>query len=1494
MTATNSAIGIDASIVTVGDGLIDTATASSTATAAATSVKGIATGNAVSTQDVGVLDSTLNVGGNGGLTVNETGVVTGSATTVNALNETPFAGVPIFDGLTDTFTRDSSDTVAIANGDRILADDGTGVLVPFYVTNYTEDGSTAGPGDDTFQLALTPGGTAVKATVLATSSPTVASSSFAGFTGTTGGIIDSSATGGSDTNDVIIGAAATVGVNVDNTATSTSTNVDGGSGATAYIKESYGLYDVGVQAGSTGSLITNVDANAVASATTVGGTTVATGANADSAATITDAVGINVSTAGAVGALSNITFGDGATISATAGTSADKIQVSAASTSTTGNATAVSTLGDAVGINTIKNDSQSLTASDLITVGNDATISGLGYADVKAAALTTNGVAVASAETNDTSGIEAGTIVVGDGGQIQTQAGITSTVSAATTGTTLTGTGTDFTATASNWVKDTNGLDVEKLTVGGDATKSGGYGILGRTDATLSTTASTVGNYSATSGTNTGDLDKASATGLLGTAVGIQIGDTLGAENGLTVGNNASIAGVANTANAATANSVQGEVDARATSTTVQGINLTDAAVIGGAATVLGQGLVDTKASAITTGSNDGADADASAGAGAVAGIQLATADATAAGVANTSSIGTSAAITGNAQVLADSTATSVTGTSTATAGGTFTPGSPTASAGTAGNDLNLVGVAFGNQLDATAVDTVTIGTNATITATAADTLKATATSTAESAIAKTQTKTSAGLVSEVLTVGDGATVSANSTLKGTATATTVGNLNTGAGAGDVATANSNVDSNVGADLDFGATTFGGDGNLTGVASTTNDATATATKADSTAGVAVATNTGIDLGDPSITTTAQTLTVGDAGIIGGQATGANTATATTVDGDAIATIAAATTSGLGDGLGILKVGNGAGITGVASVTNTATAASTVAASVAVEALVDNDIVQGINLTSITAGNAASVAASASSIQAATASNIGTPAGTDEAAIATVGKDDQILGIDDTKVTVGSDATRLTAGATLTGTAIASNVSGISEANAGVHSDVFALNNGSTVIVGGSATNGMTFAGVSNLTGTATSVEDSATAYVGSDTVSPGANPTLAGTATLQSTVVGVNTSDITTGNNAGTINATAASTLNATASTTGNQASTATNAIAVAAQQADGLLNSVVLVGNDGNLNASSTLVGNAAATNVGDVDVDDAAKAYLTLDSAGITQAGDANPLFAQDITIGDTGSVTSSAFVSGSGIAQSTSGDAEAGGDLDATAISLGQNSDITIGGAGGVTGTAVIGTLNSSGNLGNQVQITAATTNGTATASSDFDATGILGASDNKITVGPNGGNVRGQAIAGGNVLASSTGDVAHLDDANATINPSDLFGIKNIDIVGGQVGTNSVLGTSVGTFDATASSIYGDSTASSDVSAQGIFSDAGTADTISVSGGITAIAQLTNNVIANSVYGSATATATGDAVGLSGYHVTIIGSGSLHATALSTSNSIASSVAGHAGA
>ena len=258
---------------------------------------------------------------------------------------------------------------------------------------------------------------------------------------------------------------------------------------------------------------------------------------------------------------------------------------------------------------------------------------------------------------------------------------------------------------------------------------------------------------------------------------------------------------------------------------------------------------------------------------------------------------------------------------------------------------------------------------------------------------------------------------------------------------------------------------------------------------------------------------------------------------------------------------------------------------------------------------------------------------------------------------------------------------------------------------------------------------------------------------------------------------------------------------------------------------------------------------------------------------------------------YNSGGAIAQTTYGSATADGNVAAEGINLGDaTSDITISGGGNVTGLAVLGTL-TNGVLANQIQVTAAAVSDDATATGLFDGAGIFGVDSGAatITAGPRDGDITGQVFAGGNVVASTTGDAAG-DNATATISPSGLFGISNVDLIGGQVGTNSVRGTATGDFDATATSVAGNATGTSDVSAYGIFGGA-TDNSLTVSGGVSAIAQLSNTVTATSVSGNAVATATSNAVGLSDYNVTIIGNGSLTASASSQASSIATSVAGN---
>jgi len=366
--------------------------------------------------------------------------------------------------------------------------------------------------------------------------------------------------------------------------------------------------------------------------------------------------------------------------------------------------------------------------------------------------------------------------------------------------------------------------------------------------------------------------------------------------------------------------------------------------------------------------------------------------------------------------------------------------------------------------------------------------------------------------------------------------------------------------------------------------------------------------------------------------------------------------------------------------------------------------------------------------------------------------------------------------------------------------------------------------------------------------------------------------------------NSGNITAVAASTLNATASSTAGAAAGDADATANALQDGTGLLNSAVIIGNDGNLIGQTTLVGNATATTVGADGAAANATSLLDLSADGIDQTTVA-------ISVGDTGNVTGNGFASGGATAQTTYGVADAEAVVGANGVFLsGPTADITIGGAGNVTGLSVLGTLNSSGSLGNQIQVTAASVSDEAIADGTFDGNGIFGvAGTEDVTAGPRDGDISGQVFAGGNVVASTIGDGAGVDNATATINSSTLRGIGNVNLVGGQVGSNLVRGTAFGDFDATATSVEGDATGDSTVTAYGIFGGAGI-NTLDVNGGVSAIAQLSNTVTATTVQGDAVATASSTAVGLQGYNVTIISSGTLTASAISNASSTASSVGG----
>jgi len=211
---------------------------------------------------------------------------------------------------------------------------------------------------------------------------------------------------------------------------------------------------------------------------------------------------------------------------------------------------------------------------------------------------------------------------------------------------------------------------------------------------------------------------------------------------------------------------------------------------------------------------------------------------------------------------------------------------------------------------------------------------------------------------------------------------------------------------------------------------------------------------------------------------------------------------------------------------------------------------------------------------------------------------------------------------------------------------------------------------------------------------------------------------------------------------------------------------------------------------------------------------------------------------------------------------------------------------------------GVLSDQIDILATANLEDASALANVQAAGIAGVDGGTLlTAGPSDGDVVGQALAGANLAARTIGDPAAVtatgDEAIATLQSSTISGIENVDILGGMVGSNLVKGTAFADFDVLAESVKGDASGSSTADAYGIIDGDGDGS-ITLSGNVQAIAQLSNTVTARTIEGNAVAIASGDAIGLGGYSVTIIGSGAITARADSSSRSLAESVAGRASA
>jgi hypothetical protein len=536
----------------------------------------------------------------------------------------------------------------------------------------------------------------------------------------------------------------------------------------------------------------------------------------------------------------------------------------------------------------------------------------------------------------------------------------------------------------------------------------------------------------------------------------------------------------------------------------------------------------------------------------------------------------------------------------------------------------------------------------------------------------------------------------------------------------------------------------------------------------------------------------------------------------------------------------LTIGLGGSVEGIANGNSVASAtAVTAPEGEDVVARINHDNVVGIALDKLAIGKSGSLYAEAKSSQDATAKVISS----DADPLASVADGDQVVGILDTKVRTGDDLLVKGGGeadvlARLSGKATATAVSSGDEvrAEAGEGSEVAGIRDGKLEIGANIGNGRSTFkvAADSNLIADASATTGSVEAKAGGD----------------HSSVIGLDSLPITVGKS-GNIRTDVRGSVNSDASTISGDAE------AESIQKARGLNDTTIKIGEDGSVLAAARLTGTATSEAVtGDTESE------VKLNVEGIDQ-------FTHSISIGKVGDVIGRSVADGDATATSITGEAEASSSIEARGIHLAHDSVIAIGDVGDVIGTADAGTA----------LLTADSVTGPASAEGCFTVAGIGGVHGGSITAGPNGGDITGTAKSAADLLANTvTGSADASTDA-------EIYGISHTDLLGGQVGANSINASAEGNYATTSTAVTGDSHADSHVDVGALI---GCDNTASLSGDVNAVASLVNDVFASTVTGAATAHASGDVVGISGYDINILGSGSISASVSSRTSTVAQSV------
>jgi hypothetical protein len=320
------------------------------------------------------------------------------------------------------------------------------------------------------------------------------------------------------------------------------------------------------------------------------------------------------------------------------------------------------------------------------------------------------------------------------------------------------------------------------------------------------------------------------------------------------------------------------------------------------------------------------------------------------------------------------------------------------------------------------------------------------------------------------------------------------------------------------------------------------------------------------------------------------------------------------------------------------------------------------------------------------------------------------------------------------------------------------------------------------------------------------------------------------------------------------AATTGNDAKARIDAKTIGWKGGD------IDISGDGNISMAADQSAEAAADLVTSPILSDTATSDVDLTVKG-------GQLGLDGISIGGNGNIDAEGLLEGYSYATAVTSASDADADLTVKGLSLNGQS-ATISGAGNIEGFAEA-----------LFDTAASSVNGNSDANSQTKAIGL---SNGSVLAGPSGGDILGFAGAFVDASSNTTSSDSTLFESSKAVNNGSLVGIKNVEITGGQSGFNLVDGQAIGVFNTFASNTNGDADARSHTSARGM---EGSGSNVSNNGQINGLAELSNTVVATTTTGSATAIATGSAIGIDQYNIHMGGDGVI--TGNASVNMVASS-------